>query len=355
MEQHPIPQNISSYQFHLVGDMTLKQFFQLAGGILIGFIFYSTPIIGIIKWPFAILSVILGIGLAFFPLEERPLERWIFAFFRAIYAPTEYYWQKTVNPEKFFQEEAPVPISPPTPSTVQQAALKTYLSGTQKPSGPFSKLEATEQNFLATLSGVFASFKSAPPVTPISTPTNEPKKELRIPVIEPVRIVQPQKGRVVVEEKPKVVVSSPQITPQAVAPVIAGDEMISTRQAVFSVDAAPPSPPTLPNVIVGQVVDENRRIVDGAIMEIRDEGGRPVRALRSNRLGHFITVTPLDVGRYDIFAEKEGFRFTPVSFDATSAIIPPILVQGQKLATGPLPDLNLNPMQTKPVKPAYVI
>ncbi|KKR52786.1 MAG: hypothetical protein UT88_C0021G0001, partial [Candidatus Woesebacteria bacterium GW2011_GWD2_40_19] len=38
MEQHPIPQNISSYQFRLVGDMTLKQFFQLAGGFLVGLI-----------------------------------------------------------------------------------------------------------------------------------------------------------------------------------------------------------------------------------------------------------------------------------------------------------------------------
>ena len=31
-ESHPIPQQISSYQFRLVGDMTLKQFFQLARG-----------------------------------------------------------------------------------------------------------------------------------------------------------------------------------------------------------------------------------------------------------------------------------------------------------------------------------
>jgi hypothetical protein len=105
MEQHPIPQNISSYQFRLVGDMTLKQFFQLASGLLVGFIFYSLPILGIIKWPFAILSGILGIALAFLPLEERPLEKWIFAFFRAIYTPTEFLWKKTVTPVKFFQDE----------------------------------------------------------------------------------------------------------------------------------------------------------------------------------------------------------------------------------------------------------
>src|SRR3990167_2357057 len=105
MEQHAIPQNISSYQFRLVGDMTLKQFFQLAGGFLVAFIFYSTPLLPIIKWPFVIFSALLGVALAFLPLEERPLERWIFAFFKAIYAPTMYFWQKTAVPMKFFQEE----------------------------------------------------------------------------------------------------------------------------------------------------------------------------------------------------------------------------------------------------------
>src|SRR4030042_653047 len=104
MEQHPIPQNISSYQFRLVGDMTLKQFFQLAGGIVVGLIFYSSPLLPIIKWPFTILSALLGVLLAFVPLEERPLERWIFAFFRAIYAPTEFFWKKTVDRPKFFQD-----------------------------------------------------------------------------------------------------------------------------------------------------------------------------------------------------------------------------------------------------------
>jgi len=33
--EHPIPQQISAYQFRLVGDMTIKQFFQVAAGALI--------------------------------------------------------------------------------------------------------------------------------------------------------------------------------------------------------------------------------------------------------------------------------------------------------------------------------
>ena len=67
-------------------------------------------------------------------------------------------------------------------------------------------------------------------------------------------------------------------------------------------------------------------------MEIRDEAGRPVRALRSNKVGHFITVTPLDSGRYEVATEKEGYQFSPVSFEAAGALIPPILVEGRKIA-----------------------
>ena len=39
--EHPIPQQISAYHFRLVGDMTLKQFFQVAAGALISLVLFS--------------------------------------------------------------------------------------------------------------------------------------------------------------------------------------------------------------------------------------------------------------------------------------------------------------------------
>src|SRR3990167_1787151 len=59
--------------------------------------------------------------------------------------------------------------------------------------------------------------------------------------------------------------------------------------------------------------------------------GRPVRALRSNKLGHFVIVTPLENGKYEIVTEKDGHEFSPVSFEANGNIIPPILVSGKNL------------------------
>lgn len=347
MEQHPIPQNISSYQFRLVGDMTLKQFFQLAGGLVAGLIFYSTPLLPIIKWPLAIFSGILGALLAFVPLEERPLERWIFAFFRAIYAPTEFFWQKTVTPPKLFQDEPP-----PTPETqAQDAAAREYLSSTTQKASPANPLEEAEKGFFSKLSGILSgiAIPGQTQVTPAASAQGpgEPKTEMKIPEAAPIKITPLTPPHLVVEEKPKAPNASENlVTSQQVAPIIAGEEFVSTKQAIFSVDAAPPNPPTVPNVVVGQVVDGERKIVEGAILEIRDSAGRPIRAIRSNKVGHFVTVTPLDSGRYDIITEKEGFEFTPVSFEANGNLVPPILVQGRKVAvTEPLVNSTLQSTQ----------
>lgn len=332
MEQHPIPQQISSYQFRLVGDMTLKQFFELAGGIIVGLIFYSLPIIGIIKWPFIFVSVLLGIGLAFFPLEERPLEQWIFAFFRSIYSPTLYYWRKNLQQEVFFQNESSPSASREPRSTPKETA--TAAAAPQK-FPVLEKLNKTEAGFLTRLMGLFSTGTPGGTGKVITQQVQgqpqsqapQPKQQgIKIPKAQPVKIGKNVSPELVVEEqKPK----GPQLQYTKVTPTIAGSEYISAKAAQFSPEAAPPNPPTSPNVVVGQVLDEQGKIVENAIMEINDAVGRPVRALKSNRLGHFIIVTPLENGKYEIVTEKEGYQFNNASFEANGSIIPPILIKGK--------------------------
>lgn len=368
MEQHPIPQNVSSYQFKLVGDMTLKQFFQLAGGLLISLIFYSTPIIGIVKWPIVIVSALLGAAMAFVPLEERPLERWIFAFFRAIYSPTEFFWQKTTTPMKFYQDE---PQITETAGGPQAEALKQYFSSANQKTGSAGKLEGAEQGFFSKLTGIVSGLvvqatggpilsnstqtvsstqltnppTAHPPVQPI-VPHIE-AKQIQIPQTMPIKVEHQAPGHLVVEERNQ----GQTITANQVAPILAGEEIVSTKQAIFSVDAAPPNPPSTPNVVVGQVVDETRRIIEGAIMEIRDSGGRAIRAIRSNKAGHFVTVTPMDNGRYDIITDKEGYEFYPVSFETDGQVIPPILVQGKRSVQNINVPVNNIPTSNMPIQP----
>jgi len=345
MEQHPIPQQISSYQFKLVGDMTLKQFFQVAGGVIVSLIFYSTPLHPIIKWPLILFFAGLGAAMAFLPFQERPLEKWIIAFFRSIYSPTLYTWKKTEKPPVFYTETAVVPEI----KAIQQTGPITDANS--------AKLEDTEKNFLTKIgslwnvagttkqptanneqSTVISTQQTAPVAfTQTVLPSTPPSSTVHSSPSTPVLSVPQQIPTVITKSAPKLVVeeSTPITNKQSSITEIEGQKIeekeINSASVEFSVDAAPPSPPIAVNTIVGQVMDQDRKIVEGAILEIKDSAGRPVRALKSNKAGHFIIVTPLANGKYEVTTEKEGFKFEPVSFEAKGEMIPPIAIKGVKI------------------------
>ena len=136
-EQHPIPHQISSFQFRLVGDMTLKQFFQIAAGAIIALLLYASGLPTIIKWPLIFISYGAGAAFAFLPLEDRPLAQWVFLFFKSIYAPTQYAWKKKAQLPQFFTEE--------TKATVAQLqSIPTVKSTTPNGTPHEEKLEKKE-------------------------------------------------------------------------------------------------------------------------------------------------------------------------------------------------------------------
>ena len=297
--------------------MTLKQFFQIAGGALVSLIIYSTNLYPLIKWPLILFFALLGVALAFLPFQERPLERWIIAFFRSVYSPTVFNWQKPAKANVFFQEEAPFPQEKVT-FPGGEAKLQEYLASIAKDvvSG---KLEKNESSFLSNLTGL------------LLTPSQE-KAPLEIPTQAPPVIEKASTLKLVVEETGPEGIHKQTVSLSPVTPVPPSQEPFAQKQAVFSPDAAPPNPPSIPNTLVGQVIDTNRKIIEGAIMEIRSIAGRPVRVFKSNKLGHFTVVTPLSSGQYEIITEKDGYEFEPLAFEANGSIIPPIAITGKLLA-----------------------
>lgn len=325
MQQHPVPQQISSYQFHLVGDMTLKQFLELAGGVVVGILFYATGLPGFIKWPLILASVAVGGAMAFVPFEDRPLEQWFVAFFRSVYSPTLFFWNKASQPVKIFQDETP-----------GGEAVQPLFA---KPKIPFlSNLEDTENTFLSKVTQLFNPSAATQPqqsVFSVPTPQTQPPQTVVSPA--PFRpssseTSQPfnaagQRSGLVIEEK----VTLPGINPD-VAPLrqtLTTKPVVGITQGVFSTQATPPSAPTIPNTIVGQVMDPDGGIVEGAILEVRDTMGRPVRALRTNKAGNFMIVTPLIEGKYELITEKDGLIFDPIGFNAEGRIIDPIAVKAK--------------------------
>lgn len=291
--------------------MTLKQFFQLAGGAVVSLIFYSTPLHPLIKWPIMLFFALSGVALAFLPFEDRPLEKWVLAFFRSVYSPTIFIWKKETPPIKYFKDEvlgqeAPLPIS-----GAEAEKLNKYLAETAGTKTPFAnKLDSFEKTFLSGIGSLFGGGQAPVLRTGTLEAVQGPQEELKIPETGAVRV-------------------------DVVSP-FASKGFGDAKGAEFSSEAAPPAPPTVPNTVTGQVLDSQGKIVESAILEIRDATGRPVRALRSNKLGHFMVVTPLSSGPYELFVEKDGLEFDPVRFDALGEIISPIVVRSSTPKAKPL-------------------
>ncbi|MDH5533663.1 MAG: hypothetical protein OEX81_04525 [Candidatus Pacebacteria bacterium] len=102
MKEHAIPQDITGYKFHIVGNMTLKQFAEVAIGFVIAFFIYKTNLYFPVKWLLIAFFSSIGAALAFLPIEERPLDHWFITFFTILYKPTKFYWKrKAIIPEPF--------------------------------------------------------------------------------------------------------------------------------------------------------------------------------------------------------------------------------------------------------------
>jgi len=323
MEQHPVPQHISSYQFRLVGDMTIRQFGMLASGCIAGLIFYATPLAPLIKWPLVIFSIVLGAALAFVPVQERPLDQWIMAFIKAIFSPTQFAWKKQpkepeifkTTPKRKFFRKAPAP--PP-----DRKQLTEYLA--TLPAEPKSPLDQQEENFVKKAVNMFQLAKmptprpavSVPlvqvqpiPQAPKPTPEPIPKPKLA-PSIKARPITPPKKKRVILPEKP-------------------GRPKKPKVEAKFEPGLPFPAPPSQPNTLVGMVLDQEGKIIEGAIIEIRDSQGIPVRALKTNKLGQFRSVTPLDNGQYEIEIEKESYQFDILKIKLKGEVIEPLAIRAK--------------------------
>lgn len=334
-QEHPIPQQISTYEFRLVGDMTIKQFFQVAAGALIAIVFYATSLPPYIKWPFVVVSFLTGIAFAFFPLEDRPLPKWIYLFVKAIYSPTVFFWKKTKREAVFLPE--PDGVQQDKSDEAQDAASDDLAENEIEESEETQNLEKKELEILNKVEEHFDQTQRVELPQPLEIDLNKveteelPKKageerqDVKVVEQQPINVDKSQK---IYQAEP---VFEPSKTGSQLTP-LAGEEIHGLQQAQFSDDAAPPNPPTQTNVIVGQVIDDGGKILENVILEIKDAEGRPVRALKTNKLGHFMIVTPLPDGKYEIITEAQGYLFDPVEIMMSGEIVPPIAIRAKAKA-----------------------
>jgi len=287
MEQHPIPQQITSYEFKLVGEMTLKQFGKAAGGIVLALIVNASPLVFFIKWPLMFILAIGGLALAFVPFQDRPLETWMLAFIKSIYNPTIYLYKK-----KAMKNWLDVDLSR------NLAKIKVEEEEEEKKRPIKEKTKVKE--FIESLPSV----------------EREGKKDNKMNRLE--------------DEKKKEEVDDKRVQENTWSGgrpdlKLKREKLGATGSIVFGEIPMPDIPDT-PNLIVGMVTDSNKKIVEGAIVEIQDKDGNPNRVLKTNSLGQFRTSTQLTDGEYLIVTEKENMTFDRVRLVLSGQIVPPVKI-----------------------------
>ena len=99
MQQHPIPRQITTFEFKLIGQLTIRQAVYLAIGTALAVaLFFLIPSVVFINVLVAAVPLLIGVGFAFVPVNERPMEIWVSNLFRRLTSPTQYYFHKKNKP-----------------------------------------------------------------------------------------------------------------------------------------------------------------------------------------------------------------------------------------------------------------
>ncbi len=377
MREHPIPQDVTGYRFHLIGSMTLKQFAELVVGVIMGLIVYKTNLPVFFKWPLLLSCVSLGFLVAFVPFEERPLDHWLLTFIKTLYKPTKFFWKRESSipdafdyqpPKKNKQPEVHADLSP-----ARQKRIKEFIQSINTPTTTYDQWEQQNDQQVSAILSSFDEVDVPQQVSQSSVSKKGQKPNLKVRV----RKMQPSnqqknndpdvstqsednssfsksqdqnhqiKPTATKEQKPqteqpaKEVTSSPQTT--EVQPEQSTDYSYRTNVTQKSEESYNhtaetatsnrnlpfPSAPSQPNKLVGMVITPQEDMLQNAIVEIRNNQGQVMRAVKTNSLGQFFISTPLTNGAYFIDVEKEGFNFPTQKLELSGKIMDPLEIRAE--------------------------
>ncbi len=356
MREHPIPQDIVGYRFHIVGSMTLKQFAELALGAILGLIIHTTNLPAAIKWALIFVAVALGAAAAFLPIEERPLDHWIITFFKTLYRPTKFFWKKTSKiPDIFLfkvgtgimEKKDDVDLTP-----IRRKRIKEYLASTKSISN-YRDNDEEMQDKIANIMQVFDEV--VPKEIKITHQTKKPNLKIRTRSLKQATTSAVTKTKnttdnktaldanqvahevaVPITEKTETKIHQPTIEKEneranhSTAVYVANSnaqQIKNDTAAVFNASLPFPSPPQTPNKLVGMILTANNELIPEAIIEIKDEQNRVVRAVKSNALGQFFISTPLKSGSYSIIITHPKYQFNSQEVILKNQLIEPIEIR----------------------------
>jgi len=330
MDNHPIPQDVTHFQFRLIGDMTLKQFGYVAGGVIFAWVALASPLFFLIKVFLAGCCILAAIILAFLPIDGRPSDVMLANFIKAIFSPTQFIYKKT-SYKNMDTKAVPVEINP----VIKSKQTKTTFS-------LFNKIK--DVNFYAKPSVATAALPQ------VTIPKDEPeiKKEEELKKEEQQltnEISQAQKEPAskassvkladLEKELQKVLMDKKELEDQLLSlqksaaekkeqvftPSNMPEESAHVRKIPKQMGATVGAPLVgdVPNLITGIIKDSRGNVLSNILIEVKDKDGNPVRAFKTNQLGQFQAATPLYNGIYTISFEDPASSHTFDSVEITAS------------------------------------
>ncbi len=315
MDGHPIPRQITTFEFKLIGFMTLRQFLYLVVTIPTAYIVFQLFPIPLVNLLLAVVIATAGVVTAFMPIKDKTLDVWLKLVWKRLQQPTQYYYHKKNDPLYFLRDLYFLADPHHMLAHVEsKEKLSQYLAMTkQKPKANYQKKQVT--NLLHTSSEVLQ--KATDPVLPIATAPVMPVPQSLPPNPVPPVVAHadamarvatsPQPIPVHAQDKPPVLqvvepVDEPVMEPQTVIPPVA-----PTQRAVLR-----PTPPVMPAPVMPQpvvvpstapffagVVRTAKKIpLPGVLIYVKDGQGNALRILKTNPHGVFATYQPLPAGSY---------------------------------------------------------
>lgn len=335
MEPHPIPQNVTSFQFHLIGDMTLKQFIYLAAGSTIAYVLFVfiSPLYPLVTWPLIVMSASSGFAFAFLPINSRPLDYWLGAFLKAVYSPTKRVWKKnnkTFVNDPLFGSRFVTYISSLYPKEPEEQKITSTTIEVAAPKEPMPTPEELKKTVDLAKEAQNLQWRIIQTEHTLSHIREEAQKPKPIPVDYSRQVNQ------VLADLQNLIIQASQIKQQLEQ--VGGEELkpqtVPMPMAKPTVKVIIPQKPkatqialtSFPNVLNGIIKDMHGNYLEGVVVVIYDKEGLPVRALKTNKLGQFSGATPLPNSTYKIELEKDNFSFDVLQIELTGQVISPLMI-----------------------------
>ncbi len=118
MEEHAIPRQITTFEFKLIGFLTIKQFLFLLLFSSLGYVVYALTPIQFVNILSGVFVALIGAAFAFLPVNERPLDIWIKNLILRLISPSQYLYDK--NGVLTNYDPLPASITPKAPTAPQE-------------------------------------------------------------------------------------------------------------------------------------------------------------------------------------------------------------------------------------------